>query len=371
MARERVDLLFLMLMVVLVKSQDISSQVNFPGGEGSYNNQELPPHDDDTGPFLVQASVNIRNLVDLREVTQDLTVDMSVNLFWYDTRVEPNEKFLHGRDAKGRYLTLTPKYADMLWTPDVYIENLKDMRGPSDINYFVKPISMRMYEDGLIRYSSRINFDIDCPMDFHKFPFDKQVCQVQLTSFATSVKVLMLQWLDKSESYFGDESSKLSIFDHTIELQQDVPRYDSRSQEYKPGIAINLYLTRDFKYYVFFYYAPTMLIFFLDWLFNISMRAHSEAGSMLIILLAIYTLNIGFKNEIPKVSYITYFDVWAFFCVLPLFFLILVWTGAELMESMGMGKTKKKIQHFNFFFVPIVYATFTVAYWIFVVVNIY
>ena len=32
----------------------------------------------------------------------------------YDTRVEPNEKFLHGRDAKGRYLTLTPKYADMV-----------------------------------------------------------------------------------------------------------------------------------------------------------------------------------------------------------------------------------------------------------------
>ena len=31
---------------------------------------------------LFQASVNIRNLVDLREVTQDLTVDMSVNLFW-------------------------------------------------------------------------------------------------------------------------------------------------------------------------------------------------------------------------------------------------------------------------------------------------
>ena len=30
------------------------------------------------------------------------------------------------------------------------------------------------------------------------------------------------------------------------------------------------------RYYVFFYYAPTMLIFFLDWLFNISMRTHSE-----------------------------------------------------------------------------------------------
>ena len=29
---------------------------------------------------------------------------------------------------------------------------------------------------------------------------------------------------------------------------KDVPRYDSRSQEYKPGIAINLYLARDFKW---------------------------------------------------------------------------------------------------------------------------
>ena len=27
-----------------------------------------------------------------------------------------------------------------------------------------------------------------------------------------------------------------------------------------------------------------------------------------------------------KVSYITYFDVWAFFCVLPIFFVIWEWT---------------------------------------------
>ena len=88
----------------------------------------------------------------------------------------------------------------------------------------------------------------------------------------------------------------------------------------------------------------------------------AQAGSMLIIILAIYTINIGFKTQIPKVitqlckrlhvkdecvfsivifrmyiydiiisvivkvSYITYFDVWAFFCVLPIFFVIWEWT---------------------------------------------
>ena len=42
----------------------------------------------------------------------------------------------------------------------------------------------------------------------------------------------------------------------------------------------------------------------------------------------------------------------------------------ELMESMGKGEMKKKIQNISFFLVPSVYATFTIAYWIFVLVNI-
>ena len=119
------------------------------------------------------------------------------------------------------------------------------MRGPGDTMYFVKHVSMwvspnhqfhilkfssishfeifiprRLYEDSLIRflfsiktplkstrYSSRINFAVDCPMDFHKFPFDKQVviakeimtrmtmmmllqvCQVKMTSFSQPAKV--------------------------------------------------------------------------------------------------------------------------------------------------------------------------------------
>ena len=40
------------------------------------------------------------------------------------------------------------------------------------------------------------------------------------------------------------------------------------------------------------------------------------------------------------------------------------------MESMGKGETKKKVQNICFFLVPIVYATFTITYWIFVLVNI-
>ena len=36
----------------------------------------------------------------------------------------------------------------------------------------------------------------------------------------TFVQALRLEWLDDSESYFGDETTKLSIFEHTVFLQQ-------------------------------------------------------------------------------------------------------------------------------------------------------
>ena len=96
----------LMMLMWLVQCDEQPTQFDFIGGK--YDLHKLPDQNT-SGPFLVQvfqtklstdlmvifvnlllhrvydlfqASVNIRNLVDLREVTQDLTVDMSVNLFW-------------------------------------------------------------------------------------------------------------------------------------------------------------------------------------------------------------------------------------------------------------------------------------------------
>ena len=41
----------------------------------------------------------------------------------------------------------------------------KAVRTPT---YYTKPASLRVYNDSMIRYSSRFNFDIACNMDFHR-----------------------------------------------------------------------------------------------------------------------------------------------------------------------------------------------------------
>ena len=69
--------------------------------------------------------------------------------------------------------------------PDVFIDQAKALRNPT---FYTKPASLRVYNDSTIRYSSRINYDVACNMDFHRFPVDEQYCEVKFESFGFSSK---------------------------------------------------------------------------------------------------------------------------------------------------------------------------------------
>ena len=58
----------------------------------------------------------------------------------------------------------------------------------------------RLYNDSTVRYSTRINFDVACAMDFHKFPWDRQICKVKFESFSYSNNQISMRWLNRSMS---------------------------------------------------------------------------------------------------------------------------------------------------------------------------
>ena len=120
---------------------------------------------------------------------------------------------MDSEDSVGQYITLNPSQAEKFWMPDVFIDQAKALRIPT---YYTKPASLRVYNDSTIRYSSRINYDVACNMDFHRFPVDEQYCEVKFESFGFSSKQVVLcgclptcdcsshqvqmKWLDQSHS---------------------------------------------------------------------------------------------------------------------------------------------------------------------------
>ena len=150
----------------------------------NYSIHEAPIISDDN-PIIIDFSINLRNILEVNEVAQLISLETSIRMFWKDWRVQADLK------NETEYLTLNPTAAKYFWIPDIFIDKAKEVRIPS---YYVKPASLRIYNDQRLRYSSRINFDIACQMDLHKYPADKQLCEIRFESFGYTNKQLKFQW---------------------------------------------------------------------------------------------------------------------------------------------------------------------------------
>ena len=149
----------------------------------NYSIHEAPIHKQDK-PLDINFTINLRNILEVNEVAQTISIETSIRMFWKDWRVNAE---LEGKE----YITLNPKEAKHFWIPDLFIDRSKEVRVPT---YFVKPASLRIYDDQTLRYSSRINFDVACSMDFHKFPMDEQLCEIKFESFGHTNKQLIFRW---------------------------------------------------------------------------------------------------------------------------------------------------------------------------------
>ena len=125
------------------------------------------------------------------------SLEVTLRYYWHDTRITPVDKYLKNEDSFGTYLNLHPMETNNIWMPDTFIDQAINLRKPK---YFLEPSSLRVYNDSLVRYSNRMNFDVACQMNFHKFPWDTQQCRVKFESFSYSTDQIVMRWLDQNSS---------------------------------------------------------------------------------------------------------------------------------------------------------------------------
>ena len=154
----------------------------------NYNIHEAPIYTEGV-PIDVNFTINLRNILEVNEVAQLISMETSIRMYWKDWRVRADIE-----DGK-EYLALNPNAAKHFWVPDVFIDQSKNVRVPT---YYMKPASLRIYEDQTLRYSSRINFDVACSMDFHNFPVDEQLCEINFESFGHTSNQLKFRWVNGS-----------------------------------------------------------------------------------------------------------------------------------------------------------------------------
>ena len=78
-----------------------------------------------------------------------------------------------------RNVTLNHKQFDRMWTPDVFIRNLKS---GSFHTITVPNRLIRLSPDGTILYSQRLTLTLACDMMLVKYPMDNQTCKIEFGS---------------------------------------------------------------------------------------------------------------------------------------------------------------------------------------------
>ena len=99
---------------------------------------------------------------------QDIGLESTIRLAWFDKRI----KAKINKSINENYVIVNRNPVEHFWFPDIYISKAKDLRKPF---YKIPPSYLRVYADGKMVYSSRVNFDLSCPMTFKRYPVNANV----------------------------------------------------------------------------------------------------------------------------------------------------------------------------------------------------
>ncbi|VDP82223.1 unnamed protein product [Echinostoma caproni] len=125
---------------------------------------------DDT--LVVQVKVKLQQLVGLDERTQVLTTLVFIEQSWQDDQLRWNE-------TEYREVRTVRVPANYVWTPDTYVFNNADTSSSG----FLKGLHVLVHNSGKVIWQVPMQMKTSCQVDIVMFPFDEQVCDIQMGSW--------------------------------------------------------------------------------------------------------------------------------------------------------------------------------------------
>ena len=152
--------------------------------------KERPPTPKLTEKFAVNASIDIRSVLNINEVGMVLKLLFFLELSWFDDRLQ-----FYNLKLDDNMHTLTSNDQQKVWTPTVLFENTEKQftskndeksvakvsrlgNGTRSGNTYNEDIDIFEGKDNPIRLSRSYDIDFICEYDMRWYPFDYQTCHM-------------------------------------------------------------------------------------------------------------------------------------------------------------------------------------------------
>lgn len=305
-----------------------------------------PPNFNDDFATTVECQLAIDSFDSVNEVDMDFTVSIMLHLNWNDTRFIT---WTSGYDDTF-VLEFDSKRLDNIWTPDLFFPNEKS----AFIHKVFMPNKMlRVYTNGKITYTVRLSLTLSCPMDLRNYPFDKQVCRIEMESFSYNEDNIILEWVgtDRPDlanmTQMPEGAVPVEISDN-IEMNQFrvVEKRTLKTLNERRGagnhslLQAEFHLVRDIGYYLVQMYIPSMLIVMLSWI-SFWLNVNAVPGRISLGVLTVLTMtqqSSTVNATLPRVSYTKAIDIWMSMCLVFVFAALIEFAVANVLARKDTNK---------------------------------
>ena len=307
--------------------------------EKRYIKDDPPPPITEGQKLEVLLSINIKNILDINEVNQALVLKFDLLQVWSDSRLE-----FYNLKTDIEMNTLIFEEKTKIWVPTIIFSNTRqDLTSMNDKKSFVK-VNRNMMVNGTL-ISSEVNEDIQvykgadneirsnrvyevefiCNYDMRYYPFDIQVCSMDLVVDDNAAQFLTLK---PGQIVFSGQET----FSQYYVLSYQIQRHSIMGKE---GVKVSLTLGRRLLGVVLTAYTPTVLLnvighnanYFKSFFFEAVVTVNLTA------MLVLATMFISIAESLPKTAYLKMMDYWLVFNLILPFIEVLLHTYMEKLTE--------------------------------------
>ncbi|CEF60396.1 Gamma-aminobutyric acid A receptor/Glycine receptor alpha family and Neurotransmitter-gated ion-channel transmembrane domain and Neurotransmitter-gated ion-channel family and Neurotransmitter-gated ion-channel ligand-binding domain-containing protein [Strongyloides ratti] len=302
-----------------------------------YDHREFPKNNSNSEPVTVFVSVVVNNVRAVSEVTMDYSLELIYREMWTDPRLAFNKKDFQNKKT----LELHESYVDNIWHADTFFPNSIQSKNPKERSISHRSL-LRLRNDGFVLYSRRISVVAECLMDLTLFPFDSQLCKLDIESYGHTIDLLQYNWSRHNER------KALKLGNIRLPDFQIIEAYvTKRNETYATGTYSRLYICFIFKRSIGYCFLqliiPSTAIVITSWV-SLWMDNQTSFHDMISIILAITFLLFSYNEVMPRVSYIKAMDVYLGVCFCIVFFSLIKLSILRFMRE----RTYIPSEKFNF-----------------------
>uniref|UniRef100_A0A914Y7G5 Uncharacterized protein n=1 Tax=Panagrolaimus superbus TaxID=310955 RepID=A0A914Y7G5_9BILA len=262
----------------------------------------------------VRFGIYIESMSNFQTSTMDYDMDISLLMAWRDARlVNPYDKPI---------LVKEEEILEKIWRPDPFFANAKEaeFHEVTFLNFL-----MRIFNDGLVLYETRVKLKPACNLILCKYPHDKQTCELAIKSFAYPMETVRFEWFTRKHDAI-DKNPDVKLPELYIDrYEPSICNRTRKSGEFSCLRAV-FRLKRDVGFHIAQTYIPTSLALMFSWVGVWLPEEFMEGriGVAITVLLTLSTESAGAREHLPSAidlwfGYITGF---VFFTLLQTLFVI-------------------------------------------------